>query len=858
MRQLLALARHLPLWQLAAAAAAAALLALAAAWRLAARAAFVAALRRVAQDPEGAGPGFRARYRSRAILSRSRLVERQASSSGAAVVRATGIDDLWIDRFVERRSKRDLERILKWVAPRGLFTCFVEVMEKPRLAPLLFAWLRAPEGSLDVHRLALAGRGEAFDGAAARKTFADHLDDIRRMTGDPEWPSRYFAARVLVHDGDERSVRALWEALRDSHPLVRRTAIEGFAAPDRGRLSEELHRLLVDDPVYEVRRAAWDRIHRELEDLYRVNPDTLTDVQAYHVLELLRPDSKYDENVALKYLAGDNLEQRLAAARFLERSLALERLAQEVDLGDREGLERNCELLRKACEVGTTGFLGIVERTSKPSTLLVCARLLADCGSRTLIPNLARKVFSLYRGGADHDELYRAAVRAVAGRGPGAALVDLNRELLKRRADEKPLAIILAELPPSGDHIFEDTLVAFLKDPDFPIRAELREAIRRVMPRAILPVLFDILHSERRAWPHAVRIQALELLAELGLPYCLQAVLENLPVLPVEEAVAFAEVLTRFPRADLTRKVEALLAGPDARLRASLIAVLPATGDKDYVRVVRPCLRDADPDVRVAAVWALVQMGDTRSLNQALDMLRDPVERVRAAAARAIGAHGSEESLRSLRDVLADRNEVDAVRAAAVVGLGASTSESAVDILIDRLKEERSLRETITEALASQTSRRALARAIEGFKDADPALRDLLARAFRRMGAAGEQALAGLLEEDIPSLKPLVADLLDATGCVEERIRRLAHRDPAVRREAAEFLSRVGSRAAFRGIVLAARDPDEEVRVRVVKALERLETESGKEILEALKDDPERRVRTYTAWALERLRAKAL
>ncbi|WP_455382860.1 HEAT repeat domain-containing protein, partial [Salinispira pacifica] len=68
----------------------------------------------------------------------------------------------------------------------------------------------------------------------------------------------------------------------------------------------------------------------------------------------------------------------------------------------------------------------------------------------------------------------------------------------------------------------------------------------------------------------------------------------------------------------------------------------------------------------------------------------------------------------------------------------------------------------------------------------------------------------------------------------------------------------VGTSAAFRGIVQAARDPDPEVRVKVVKALERLETDDGADILTALRADPERRVRKYTQWALERLRAKAL
>jgi len=58
---------------------------------------------------------------------------------------------------------------------------------------------------------------------------------------------------------------------------------------------------------------------------------------------------------------------------------------------------------------------------------------------------------------------------------------------------------------------------------------------------------------------------------------------------------------------------------------------------------------------------------------------------------------------------------------------------------------------------------------------------------------------------------------------------------------------------AFRGLVTAAKDPDQEVRVCVVKALEKLDSDQGREILEKLKEDPDNRIRKYTLWALERL-----
>ena len=124
------------------------------------------------------------------------------------------------------------------------------------------------------------------------------------------------------------------------------------------------------------------------------------------------------------------------------------------------------------------------------------------------------------------------------------------------------------------------------------------------------------------------------------------------------------------------------------------------------------------------------------------------------------------------------------------------------------------------------------------------------------MGGPGEEALVALLQEDIASLKPFLADILTRTGFVETLIRRLGHRKPEIRREAAGILASIGTESAYRGVVLAARDPDQEVRVQVTRALESLASPEGEAILKSLEEDPDRKVRRYTHLAMERLRAK--
>lgn len=118
--------------------------------------------------------------------------------------------------------------------------------------------------------------------------------------------------------------------------------------------------------------------------------------------------------------------------------------------------------------------------------------------------------------------------------------------------------------------------------------------------------------------------------------------------------------------------------------------------------------------------------------------------------------------------------------------------------------------------------------------------------------------MVDLLKEDIPSLQKYIAEVLESTGFVENHIRKLKHRDSAIRQESAGFLAAIKTKAAFRGIVLAARDPNPDVRIEVTKALEILNTDEGKDILKALEEDPDKSVRKYTYWALERVRTKSL
>jgi HEAT repeat protein len=818
---------------------------------------FVARVEQFLVIPGGPDP---ADYFSNAeLLRRSRLLEKLAERDGPDILPRLGMDQLWTDRLQTSSRPADFRRVLAYGTQRGLFACFLTALHNKRLALQLRSYLEEHSDFLVLRRLARSGRGEAFSGRDARTFFLDRVDEIREMAGDPEWPSRYFAVKILLHDESERSDRALIDAFQAPHPLVRKTLAEEYAHGDRSANYARLADLFLHDPVFEVREAARRRIRADFKDLYTLDARALEPEEALHVVELLDPDESNDVNAALELLAGNDRELRLAAARFLANSGTLRRMLAAVNFADMEEFERVRTLVDHAVDVHVADFVGESVEDLAPASLLLVSEILAQHGPQELIYEIAERVFRLQVETTDnHEKIYAAAARAVAARGGEDSLRTLARELARRADQHHLLSIVLSSIPAGHDNVFRGPLTEALTNADYPRRAEVRAAFARLDTPYVLSTCLGIITSPREQNPHRVRIDALLALGELKLNYAIQDILEHLPILPVKEAREFTKTLAEFQPKELERKAGMLLDSVDGNIRAAMIAALPATGKKAFLPKIKNALADADPDVRIAAAWSLVDYEETRALSSAVDLLRDPVERVRAGVARAIAKGAGPSGLDALGQTLLDENEVDVVKKAAIQGLEESEQPKSVDLLISVLSEEAELSAEAELALARKSNTSSIRRLVEQFKDADPVLRDRITAVFKTMGQIGEQVIRDVLEEDIASLREYLAEILEHTGYVESRIRQLSHRDPRVRRDAASFLSLVGSEAAFRGIVMAARDPDSDVRVQVTKALERLATPDGEEILRSLENDPDRRIRKYTHWAMERLAAKAL
>jgi len=794
------------------------------------------------------------------MLNRPRLVEALIKRKGDEVIRYFGVADYLLRRLDQRKRPEDVRRLLKQAPEVGMYPVFRLALQKKSVAVIFRNWLEENKDILLVRSMAQSAGGDDFEGDSAWGLLAGCVDELRELSGDPEWPVRYFTLRVLLSDDNPKSRRLVKESFTDPHPLLRRTVAEKSGNEDPDELFTALMSMVLDDPVPEVRQSARQRIDSTFSDRWRLNPEGMDDLQAIHVLELLKVDSKEDENIAINALKGSSLEARLVAARFLEKSGSLERLFTEANRGDREDWERRENLLGNAVSVNVTGFLEKLKTVSSVDVLLLGAEILKSGGDSALISYLADRAFSHSdpNRDADEEELYRSAVSLACTRGDEKAHSLLCDELRKRRNDPDILGFVLPLLPSEKTEVFREVLLDFLQDEKFKADEAFLQIMTEIPPSLFLGPVLDILEADRSKHSHAVRLRALKCLGVWHLDYTLQTILENLPILPMEQAHDFALSLRKMNTDALEKRAGFILASPDAGIRAALIAVLPAAGISSFTREIREGLNDADPNVRIACLRALFESGEIKASGPALALLRDPVEQVRIEAARIAGKKSTGKFLETLESILNDKDESSSVRIASMEGLAVSENTGSVAAMVRFLNTGDLLQGEMVAAMARKTDRKSLVALVEHFKDSEAILRDRIAEVFIAMGEKGEDSLVSLLEEDIASLKPFLSEILTRTGFVEILIRKLSHRKPQVRREAAELLAQIATDSAYRGIVQAARDPDREVRVKVTRALESLASPASESILKSLQDDPDRRVRRYTHWAMERLKARKL
>ena len=752
----------------------------------------------------------------------------------------------------EKDGQQASEEILK--------NTFLATRRHPRLKKVFISWMKSEGEEKVIRLLAEACRGEEIESYYGKYILKNNSELLRELTGEPEWYVRFFAYSILLLDKDTLTERSMEDGLLDPHPLIRKTLTENISF-DRHKTWAVMWDKLIHDPVFEVREAARKRITKEFMDLYSPKNNRLTDVETARVLELLDPGCQEDRLFAIASLDSMNKALRYPAAAFMDKCGSLSSLLAKNTYDDPVTVDHSVSVLKKALEVNVSGFLKEYP-TGDGAPLLVAARLLAgSAGTQEHICYLEKKVFTFFssrKPDPSINEIYTKTLEAVANNGNVKSFEIFAEELNRREEDIIFLKFMLNYIPNKAESLLTPILFRFLENPDFLLRDELVKVLGSFSADTILPKVFNILNGSRSDYPHVVRISALKILGRLRMPFCLQRILENLPTLRPEEIEEFGKLIAGYPQDIFEEKVRALLESPDARIRASLLTILPITKNESFIKEIRASLKDIDPDVRVAAIKALLGFGEIRLLNQETSMLRDPVERVRLATAEVIAIHGNAAAMEILQSITVDPNETDVVKIGVIEGLGLATGAEGIPILVSVLDSQTEFCKHAEKALAKRISKRDIAQLTEIFKDAEPPLREKLIPVFKAMGKSAEPQIIEILKDEVASFKPYLVKILEETGYIDEAKRRLSNRKIETRREAALLLSLMDTLSAFRGLVLAAKDPDQEVRVCVVKALEKVKSSHSRDMLEKLKADPDSRVRKYTYWALERLDSLAM
>jgi len=206
------------------------------------------------------------------LLFFSTYIEKLSIRNGINLPVILGLDELWIKQVRKNGKKKIINKVLKYSPDKGLFAVMKSVIKKRKLQYLLLEWIDKSGEFMVLRKIALSGNGEYFDGQKALLLFEDKMDEINEMLGDYEWKSRYFAINILIYNNSERSKAAVWDSFRDPSVFVRISSVKLFNSDNREEQYNILQSLILNDPSFEVRKAARIRISSDFQDLYKIDP----------------------------------------------------------------------------------------------------------------------------------------------------------------------------------------------------------------------------------------------------------------------------------------------------------------------------------------------------------------------------------------------------------------------------------------------------------------------------------------------------------------------------------------------------------------------------------------------------------
>jgi HEAT repeat protein/beta-lactamase regulating signal transducer with metallopeptidase domain len=275
------------------------------------------------------------------------------------------------------------------------------------------------------------------------------------------------------------------------------------------------------------------------------------------------------------------------------------------------------------------------------------------------------------------------------------------------------------------------------------------------------------------------------------------------------------------------RALVAALEMPDPAVRRNALWGLGARGAVGAESAIARRLRDEDPAARGVAAWALGKLGDRAAVHPLMAALTDPDAQVREMAVLALGDLGDPRAVPAIAAMAHDPEH--GVRSVMTVALQRIRGEAAADALVRLVRTDADPHTRVMAAGAlGKFNSRARRPALEtALADADPDVRGKAAAALERTGerASVPALLAALEREADDDAADAMIHALGASAdprATDGLIAALGRREPRLRERAAQMLGQVGDERAVDPLVAATRDPDHEVRLTAVWALDAL------------------------------------
>lgn len=340
-------------------------------------------------------------------------------------------------------------------------------VEDKRVADLLARALADPEMTVRAAALAVLPR----HGARGVQVVRAHLssrptaDPLERNAAEPELiraldgrdpDHRQAAVEALHHLYGERAVRALAEALRDSHANVRKAAVEAVTAlGPQPALKELLERL--DDPNEGV-------VVRVVEGL----------VLAHNMSAFVRAEADQIHERLLR-LARKGEPQAQAAAAWalgqMGRVAAVGTLCELLTEQDEAVLAAAAESLGKINDARAVApLMALVERGGPPKALAAAIRSLAAAQDVRAVPVLVRALFAESR--PEVEQALEAAMGALCG-----PVVDGARTSLQQAEVEPRLQAVRQAI--SEPRLVLELMGQVLEAPDPTVRAAALDVLSR-------------------------------------------------------------------------------------------------------------------------------------------------------------------------------------------------------------------------------------------------------------------------------------------------------------------------------------------------------------------------------------------